>query len=40
MIEVNFEKGNLTNLENNKSIEIEKFSDVQMGLYKKGGLLK
>jgi homoaconitate hydratase family protein/3-isopropylmalate dehydratase small subunit len=39
-IRVDFEKGILTNLENGKSIEIDKFSNVQMEIYKKGGLLK
>ena len=39
-IRVDFEKGTLTNLENGKFIEINKFSDVQMEIYKKGGLLK
>ena len=39
-VRVDFEKGILMNLENNRLIEIEKFSDVQMEIYKKGGLLK
>jgi len=39
-IKVDFENGTLTNLENNKSIKIEKFSSVQMEIYKKDGLLK
>ena len=39
-IKVDFEKGILTNLENDKSVEIEKFSNVQMEIYKKDGLLK
>jgi homoaconitate hydratase family protein/3-isopropylmalate dehydratase small subunit len=39
-IRVDFEKGILTNLENGKSIEINKFSDVQMEIYKRDGLLK
>ena len=39
-IRVDFEKGILTNLENGKSVEIDKFSGVQMEIYKKGGLLK
>ncbi|MEA1987351.1 MAG: aconitase/3-isopropylmalate dehydratase large subunit family protein [Candidatus Marinimicrobia bacterium] len=38
-IKVDFEKGILTNLENNKSIEISKFSSVQMEIYKRDGLL-
>ncbi|MCK4654456.1 MAG: 3-isopropylmalate dehydratase large subunit, partial [Candidatus Cloacimonetes bacterium] len=36
-VKVDFDEGILTNLENNKSVEIEKFSDVQMEIYKKGG---
>jgi homoaconitate hydratase family protein/3-isopropylmalate dehydratase small subunit len=39
-IKVDFEKGILTILENNKSVEIDKFSDVQMEIYKRDGLLK
>ena len=39
-VTVNFEKGILTNMENNKSVEIDKFSSVQMEIYKKDGLLK
>ena len=39
-VKVNFEKGILTNMENNKSVEIDKFSSVQMEIYKKDGLLK
>jgi homoaconitate hydratase family protein/3-isopropylmalate dehydratase small subunit len=39
-IKIDFEKGILTNLENNKSVEIDKFSSVQMEIFKKGGLLK
>ncbi|MCK4694593.1 MAG: homoaconitate hydratase, partial [Candidatus Cloacimonetes bacterium] len=39
-VKVDFEKGIITNLENNKSIEINRFSDVQMEIYKKDGLLK
>ena len=39
-IRVDFEKGILTNLEKDKSVKIDKFSDVQMEIYKKGGLLK
>jgi len=39
-IKIDFEKGILTNLENDKSVEIEKFSSVQMEIYKKDGLLK
>ena len=39
-IKVDFEKGILTNLENGESVEIDKFSNVQMEIYKKDGLLK
>ncbi|MCK4696488.1 MAG: homoaconitate hydratase, partial [Candidatus Cloacimonetes bacterium] len=39
-VKVDFEKGILTNLENNESVEIDKFSDIQMEIYMKGGLLK
>ncbi|MBC8384937.1 MAG: 3-isopropylmalate dehydratase large subunit [Candidatus Cloacimonetes bacterium] len=39
-IKVDFEKGSLTNLENGKSVKIEKFSSVQMDIYRKDGLLK
>ncbi|MCK5076195.1 MAG: homoaconitate hydratase, partial [Calditrichia bacterium] len=38
-IKVNFETGEMTNLENGKTININKFSDVQVMIYKKGGLL-
>lgn len=37
-IRVNFETGEVTNLKNNKSITIDKFSDVQMDIYQNGGL--
>lgn len=37
-IKVNFESGEVTNLKNNKSIQAEKFSDVQMEIYQNGGL--
>ncbi len=40
MIKVDFEKGNITNLKNNKSVGITKFYDVQKEIYLKGGLLK
>ena len=39
-IRVDFERGTLTNLENGRTGTISKFSDVQMAIYKKGGLLK
>ncbi|MBC8416492.1 MAG: 3-isopropylmalate dehydratase large subunit [Candidatus Cloacimonetes bacterium] len=39
-IRVGFKKGILTNLENNKSVETDKFSNVQLEIYMKGGLLK
>jgi homoaconitate hydratase family protein/3-isopropylmalate dehydratase small subunit len=39
-IRVDFEKGILTNLENGKSAEIDKFSGVQIEIYKRDGLLK
>ncbi|MCD4678764.1 MAG: hypothetical protein K8S00_00105 [Bacteroidales bacterium] len=38
-IRVDFIKGELTNLKNNKTTTIEKFSDVQLDIYKDGGLL-
>ncbi len=37
---VDFANGTLTNLENNKTVRISQFSDVQMEIYKRGGLLK
>ena len=37
-IRVNFETGEVTNLKNNKSMTIDKFSDVQMDIYHNGGL--
>ncbi|HHE38873.1 MAG TPA: homoaconitate hydratase family protein [Candidatus Cloacimonetes bacterium] len=39
-IRVDFEQGILTNLENGKTVEIEKFSNVQLEIYQKGGLLR
>lgn len=39
-VRIDFERGILTNLENNKTAQISKFSEVQMAIYKKGGLLK
>lgn len=38
-IKVDFVNGELTNLKNNKTASIEKFSDVQLEIYKNGGLL-
>ncbi|MEA3494655.1 MAG: aconitase/3-isopropylmalate dehydratase large subunit family protein [Bacteroidota bacterium] len=37
-IKVNFEKGIIVNLKNAKSIDIEKFSEVQMDIYQNDGL--
>ena len=39
-VRINLMSGWITNLRNMKSTEIEKFSDVQMEIYKKGDLLK
>jgi 3-isopropylmalate/(R)-2-methylmalate dehydratase large subunit len=39
-IRIDFAKGIVSNLRNNKSIEIEGFSEVQMQIYQKGDLLK
>ncbi|MCF7793041.1 MAG: 3-isopropylmalate dehydratase large subunit [Candidatus Cloacimonetes bacterium] len=39
-IKVDFESGQVTNLENGKTIKINPFFDVQMEIYKKDGLLK
>ena len=39
-IRVDFEQGILTNLENGKTVEIEKFSNVQLEIYQKDGLLR
>lgn len=39
-IKVDFETGEMTNLENGKSVKINPFFDVQMEIYKKDGLLK
>lgn len=39
-IKVDFESGQVTNLENGKTIKINMFFDVQMEIYKKDGLLK
>jgi 3-isopropylmalate/(R)-2-methylmalate dehydratase large subunit len=38
-LRVDFASGNITNLKNNLSAEIDKFYDVQMEIYQKGGLL-
>ncbi len=38
-IKVNFKTGEVTNLKNGKTAKIEKFSDVQMDIYQRGGLL-
>lgn len=37
-IKVNFETGEIENLENNKKISAEKFSEVQLEIYQNGGL--
>ncbi len=37
-IKVNFETGEITNLDNNKTVNAEKFSDVQLEIYKNDGL--
>lgn len=39
-VRVDFENGMVTNLETGKTTQVNKFSDVQMTIYKKGGLLK
>lgn len=38
-IEVDFESGSITNLENGKTQQIDKFSKVQLDIYKRNGLL-
>ncbi|MCK5076745.1 MAG: homoaconitate hydratase, partial [Calditrichia bacterium] len=38
-IKINFETGKMENLENGKTMNINRFSDVQIMIYKKGGLL-
>lgn len=38
-IKVDMANGTLTNLRNNKTVEIDKFTDVQIAIYKNGGLL-
>ncbi|MCD4817506.1 MAG: 3-isopropylmalate dehydratase large subunit [Candidatus Cloacimonetes bacterium] len=40
MIKIDFKNGTMTNLENNRFVEINKFSKVQMEIYQKDGLLK
>ena len=37
-IKVDFETGIITNLKNNKSVQVDPFSDVQMEIYQNGGL--
>lgn len=37
-ISVNFETGEVINMKNDKSMKVEKFSDVQMEIYQNGGL--
>ena len=37
-IRVNFETGEITNLKNNKTVQGDKFSDVQLEIYQNGGL--
>lgn len=38
-IKVDMVNGKMTNLKNNKTVEIDKFTDVQIAIYKNGGLL-
>jgi 3-isopropylmalate dehydratase small subunit len=38
-LRVNFKTGEITNLTNNKSVQGDPFSDVQLEIYQKGGLL-
>lgn len=38
-IKVDMVKGKVTNLKNNKTTDIDKFTDVQIDIYKKGGLI-
>lgn len=40
IIKVNFSSGKVTNLKSKKTVMAKPFSDVQMEIYKKGGLLK
>ena len=37
-IKINFETGEMINLDKNKSIQVEPFSDVQLEIYQNGGL--
>jgi len=37
-IKVDFESGEITNLKNNKTVQGEKFSEVQLEIYQNGGL--
>ena len=37
-IKVNFETGEITNLKNNKTVKTDKFSDVQLEIYKNDGV--
>lgn len=39
ILKINFETGKVTNLANNVSVEINKFSDVQLEIFQNGGLL-
>ena len=39
-VKIDLLSGILTNVENGKTVQIEKFSPVQVDIYKKGGLLK
>ncbi len=39
-IKINLETGGILNIENGKQITVEPFSEVQMQIYKKGGLLR
>ncbi len=39
-VRVDFEKGTITNIKNGKTVEIDRFSQVQMDIYQKGDLLK
>ncbi len=37
-IRINFETGNIKNLKNNKEVQVEKFSEVQLEIFQNGGL--
>ena len=39
VVRIDFGTGIVTNLENGKALNIERFSDVQMEIYKRGGLM-